>query len=272
MRKIFCYAFLIINLALLFTGCIGEEKKAVEVEDAETPNQKLIIGLDDAYAPFGFRNDDNEIVGFDIDLAEEVAERMGVTVEFRPIDWDNKRAEITEGKIDIIWSGFNITPERKEYILFSKPYMLNRQIILVAKGANKGIVSAADLAGKVVGTQLGAPSDEYLAYDKTLKESFGKFITYDNYEHVFKALENGEVDAVICDELVVRYEMHRHLDKFEAIEATVGPITELAVGFRKDATELHDRFQKVFDEMIKDGTAEKISEKWFGADLIRTNK
>ena len=233
---------------------------------------ELIIGLDDNYAPFGFRDEKGELVGFDIDLAEEVAVRMGTQISFKPIDWKDKYLELNSGKIDIIWSGFNITPEREKRILFSKPYMINRQIILVAKGNNKGIVSAADLTDKIVGTQLGSPADGFIRQNEKLKNSFAKLITYDNYDHAFQALADGEVEAVVCDELVVRYEMSRHQDKFETVEATVGSVTGIAVGFRKGDVALLKEFQKAFDEVIDDGTAQKISQKWFHADLIKSRK
>lgn len=234
--------------------------------------KKIIVGLDDAYPPFGFHDEDGKLVGFDIDLAEEIALRMGVEFEFKGIDWNNKYDELESKRIDVIWSGFNITPEREKHVMFSKPYMINRQVILVAKGNKLGIVSAADLAGKVVGTQLGSPADGFINQDEKLKKSFAKFVTYDNYEHVFAALAAGEVEAVVCDELVLRYEMYRHHDKFDVIEATVGDVTEIGVGFRKGDTELRNRFQNAFDEIVKDGTAKEISFKWFQADLIEANR
>lgn len=233
---------------------------------------KMIIGLDDQYAPFGFRNEHDVLVGFDIDLAEEVARRMGAEIEFKPIDWNTKEAEFTSGHINVLWSGTNITDERKNYMIFTKPYMENRQVILVKKGTGNDIVSANDLAGKVVGTQLGAPSDEYLKQNKKLTGSFSKLVTYDTYTHVFKALLDGEVDAVICDELVGRYEMNRHHDKFDMLEVTVGSVSEIAVGFSKYNAELRDKVQEVLDEIIEDGTAKKISEQWFHADLIKYRK
>lgn len=231
--------------------------------------KKTIIGLDDSYPPFGFHDAQGELVGFDIDLANEAARRMGIKIEFKGIDWNSKYDELESGKIDIIWSGFNVTPERKEHVIFTKPYMINRQVILVAKGKGAGIISAADLAGKRVGTQLGSPADGFINQDEKLKNSFARFTTYDNYEHVFEALMAGEVDAVVCDELVVHYEMNRHHDKFDVVEATVGTVTDIAVGFRKSDTALRDEFQKVLDEIIEDNTAREISLKWFNADLIK---
>ena len=257
MKKI----FLLIIMIFLVTGCGGDEGKG--------GNRTIIIGLDDEYAPFGFRDDKGELVGFDIDLAEEVAKRMNVEVEYKGIAWNAKFNELDSGKIDIIWSGFNITPERKEQVIFSKPYMENRQVIIVSAGDGATVVSAADLAGKVVGTQLSSPADYFINREPELKNSFVKFVTYDNYKHVFEALAAGEVDAIVCDELVARYEMSRHAGKFKAVEATVGLPTEVGIGFRKSDTELRDKVQAAFDEIVKDGTASDISVKWFQADLIK---
>lgn len=262
MKRIFLPILL---LLFIMTGC------GFNSENSKKCNDTIIIGLDDTYAPFGFKDDNGKLIGFDIDLAKEVASRMGVKVKFKGIDWSKKYDELESGNIDIIWSGFNVMSEREEHVLFSKPYMENRQIILVTKGKGEGIISVADLAGKIVGTQLASPAYDFINQDEELKKSFGKYITYDNYEHAFEALMNGKLDAVICDELVAHYEMLRHRNKFDVIETTVGSVTNIAVGFRKNDTELLERFQNAFDEMVEDKTAREISLKWFQADLIKTH-
>lgn len=263
MKKIFLPLLLMIFM-LIAGGC--------SMGGDEESDKKIVVGLDDEYAPFSFRNERGELIGFDIDLAKEVARRMNVDVEFKGIPWDTKYDELESGKIDIIWSGFNITPERKEHVIFSRPYMENRQVIIVAKGNDLEIISVADLAGKIVGTQLSSPAEYFINQEAILRDSFAQFVTYDNYKHVFESLAAGELDAVICDELVARYEMNRHQDIFEAIEATIGYTTEVAIGFRKDDTALRDKVQEVLDEMIRDGTAEEISEQWFHADLIKQKR
>ena len=234
--------------------------------------QKITVGIDDNYAPMGFRDEHGEIVGFDIDLAKEAAERMNVEFVFKPIDWNNKEAEITSGRVDMIWNGCDITDERKRYMIFSKPYMDNRQIILVRKGDNQEFYSEVDLADKVVGTQAGSNSEDYINENQALKESFKSFKTYPNYKAAFEDLEKGFVDVLIVDEIAGRYEMSKQPVKFESREVTIGPSTELGIGFKKDNVELRDKVQKVFDDMIKDGTARKISEQWFQADLIKLRK
>lgn len=256
MKKILLSLLLI---TLILTGC----------GDASDGNKKIVIGIDDEFAPMGFRNEEGEIAGFDVDLAKETAKRMNVEIEFRPIAWDNKKAEITFGHIDMIWNGCDIMDEYKEYMIFSKPYMDNRQILFVRKGEGKNIRSLNDLANKIVGTQSGSNSEDYIKRNALLRESFASFGTYRNIKEGFELLDEGKFDVLIVDEIAGRYEMSRNPLKFEIIELTIGPVTEFGIGFRKNNTALRDRVQKVFDEVIADGTATKISIKWFQVDLIK---
>jgi len=260
--------FLLLLVIFLISGC-GQDSN-----DINNPKYKgtLVIGLDDEYAPFGFRDKNGELVGFDIDLAKEAAKRMGVKFDFKPIDWNNKENELDSGKIDIIWNGLDITPERQERILYSKPYMDNRQILLAKKSADFNFTSENDLAGKIVGTQAGSNSETYVDENKTLLNSFKDFKTYATFKQAFADLSDGKVDVLIVDELAAHYELSKIPRKFEISEVTIGPVTQLGIGFRKSDVELRDRVQKVFDEMIADGTTKKISEQWFQADLITHKK
>ena len=229
-----------------------------------------VIGIDDEYAPMGFRDEAGDIIGFDVDLAKEVARRMGVEFEFRPIVWNKKVEELNSGRIDLIWNGLDITPDRQENILYSKPYMDNRQILLVKADSNLEIYSKYDLAGKIVGTQAGSNSENYIEYDEELKNSLKEFRTFGSFKTAFKDLESGEIDVLIVDEIVGRYEMNKLPKKFKALEVTIGPVTEIGIGFRMTDLALRDEIQNVFNDMVRDGTAKEISEKWFQADLIKT--
>ena len=270
MKKFLPLMILPLMILLLITGC-GGGQGATGGGDTK-PDNTIVIGLDDEYAPMGFRNKNGELIGFDIDLAKEAAKRMNVTLELLPIDWNNKENELESGRIDIIWNGLDITPERKERILYSKPYMDNRQILLVKKDNHQGIRSETDLAGKIVGTQAGSNSETYVHQNEDLRDSFAEFKTYRNFRDAFNELESGAVDVLIVDELAGRYEMSKVPSKFDPIEVTVGPVTEIGIGFRKDDVELRDKVQKVFDSMVADGTARKISEHWFQADLIKARR
>ena len=259
MKKIFVTALLLLTMTL--TACGGQSN--------DIRGKTFVIGIDDKFAPMTFRNEQNFLVGFDIDLAKEVAQRLDVTFEFKPIDWHNKESEITSGNVDIIWSGCDIIDEYKEYMVFSKPYMDNRQVVLLRADSKDVIRSEDDLAGKIVGTQAGSNSETYINENLKVKNSFMKFLTYTNFNEGFEYLKRGEVDALIVDEIAARYEMLNNPKVFQFVEVTIGPITEFGIGFRKDDVELRDKIQAAFGDIVKDGTAKKISEHWFNADLIK---
>jgi len=258
MKKILLLLMLMI---FLLSGCGGSQVVKYD---------KIVIGLDDEFAPMGFHDENGELVGFDVDLAKETGKRLGVKLEFKPIDWDKKKEAITSGSVDIIWNGLDITEARKEYMIFTKPYMDDRQILLVKNGNEQNINAEGDLAGKIIGVQSGSTSENYFEQEKNLKDSFAGFKAYEKFHEGLDALTKDEIDVFVCDELVARYEINHHPDKFEIINVKTGFVTEVSVGFRKGDVELRDKVQEVFDEMVKDGTAKKISEKWFQADLIKT--
>lgn len=163
---------------------------------------KFIVGLDDSYPPMGFRDDKNEIAGFDIDLAKEVAKRIGVEVEFQPIDWDSKELELNGGKIDCIWNGMTITPERIATMFFAKPYIANQQIIIVP--ASSGITAKAQLEGKVVGLQKGSSSLEALTSDP-IGQKVKQIVEYPDNVSAYMDLQAGRIDVFVVDSVVGRY-------------------------------------------------------------------
>ena len=230
-------------IILTVSGCGGEAKKDV---DTEKPKRNYIIGLDDEYAPMGFKDEKGEIVGFDVDLAKEAARRMNVDFKFRPIIWDQKEAELNSGRIDIIWNGLDITPERQAYILYTKPYLDNRQLILTKKNRGFDIQSIQDLAGKIVATQSGSNSEGYVEGNSELRKTLADFITYPSFNIAFKDLHEDKIDVLIVDEIAARYEKSKHEDELELIEIPVGIATELGIGFRLRDVELRDEVQKVF--------------------------
>jgi len=266
MKKFFMAATLM--LTMLFTGCGSDGNKPAD-GDKPAKIEKIVIGLDDEYAPMGFKDENNQIVGFDVDLAKEAAKRLDAEVEFKAIDWSSKEAELKSGRIDVIWNGLDITDERKQNMLFSDPYMDNRQIIFVRKGDDKGIKAEADLTGKAIGTQSASTAEEYFNDNTALKDSLRELKTYGDYVAAFMDLENGRLDAVVCDEIVGRYYMSKHADTLDAIDTNVGPVSQFGIAFAKDNTQLRDTVQKAFDDIVADGSAAKISEKWFGADLLK---
>ncbi|MCU9612874.1 amino acid ABC transporter substrate-binding protein [Caldibacillus lycopersici] len=224
---------------------------------------KIVIGIDDTFAPMGFRDESNEIVGFDIDLAKAAAEKMGVEVEFQPIDWSTKETELNSGRIDLIWNGYTITDERKEKVLFTKPYLANAQVIVTLADSN--ITNLSDLAGKKVGLQgLSSASD---ALNSNPISSEVEITEYKDNVLALTDLKNGRVDAVVIDEVVIDYYMAQEKGTYQVVDESLAP-EEYAVGVSKKNEALLEKVQKAMDEMVEDGTAADISEKWFGTDKV----
>lgn len=168
----------------------------------------FILGLDDSFPPMGFRDDSNNIVGLDIDLATEVCKRLGVELVLQPIDWDSKELELSTGKIDCIWNGMTITDERVETMFIPKPYIANRQVVIV--GNTYSGDGLASLKGKTVGLQKGSSSLEALEKNKEVHDSVKSITEYDNNVNAFLDLKAGRIQALVVDEVAGRYIMENH--------------------------------------------------------------
>jgi len=187
----------------------GDYKEDVTIADDDDSLQKildkgtLVLGLDDSFPPMGYRDDNNEIVGFDIDLAKEVAARLGVELVLQPIDWNSKEMELNSGNIDCIWNGMTITDERIDTMFIPKAYIANEQIIIVGEGC--GIETKADLEGKIVGLQAGSSALEALTSDTATYESVKEVIEYADNVAAYLDLKAGRIDALVVDSIVGYY-------------------------------------------------------------------
>ena len=266
-KKILALGMAAVMSAALVAGC-GSSKQPAAGSSSSGGGDKIIVGLDDNFPPMGFKDESGEITGFDVDLAKEASKLLGREVEFKAIDWSSKEAELKSGRVNVLWNGLDITDKRKENMLFSDPYMDNRQIIFVKKGT-AGITDEKSLAVKMVGTQSASTAEEYIDGSDFFKKEVKGVKKYSDFVTAFMDLENGRIDAVIGDEIVGRYYMSKHPDTIEAIDVAVGPVSQFGIAFAKDNQKLRDEVQKVMDEMKADGTMAKISEKWFGKDITK---
>jgi polar amino acid transport system substrate-binding protein len=223
------------------------------------------LGLDDSFPPMGFRSDDNEIVGFDIDMAREVAERMEVELRLRPVDWDGVILSLNKGDIDMVWNGMTITESRQEKIDFSDPYLANRQVVIVRSDAE--IEDKEDLAGKVIGFQMGSSSETAVNSEPEVAESFDRVKKYSNNVEALLDLKAGRVDAIVVDEIMGRYYIAKREGVYRVLEEDFGR-EEYGIGFRKEDDAFRKRIDEILDEMRADGTAAEISRDWFGEDIV----
>ncbi len=225
----------------------------------------FVLGLDDSFPPMGFRGEEGDIVGFDIDLAKEVAKRMGVELKLRPVDWDGVILSLNKGDIDMIWNGMTITETRQEKIDFSQPYLANRQIIIIS--ADSDMTSKADLAGKTVGVQMGSSSENAISGEPEVKESFGKMKKFADNVVALMDLKAGRVDAVVVDEIMGRYYIAKKPGDYKVMNEDFGR-EEYGIGFRQEDDEFRKRVDEILNEMREDGTTADISKEWFGEDIV----
>ena len=225
---------------------------------------KFILGLDASFPPMGYVNDANEIVGYDIDLAKEVAKRMGVEFVAQPIDWDAKEMELKTGKIDCIWNGFTMTEERKEALSFTDAYLNNEQVVVVRN--DSGIKNLSDMKGKLVGVQSGSSAQEAVDGNASFSSSIGKIVFFKDNVVALNDLDIGGVDGVVMDSVVANYSIAQTGKPFTVLSEPLSK-EEYGIGFRKEDVKLRDEVQKILKEMQADGTVTAISVKWFGTDL-----
>ena len=237
-------------------------------ETAEAAGGTLIVGFDQDFPPMGFVGNNGEYTGFDLDLAKEVASRLGLEYKAQPVAWDSKDMELESGNIDCIWNGFTITGREDDYT-WTTPYMANKQVFVVANDSD--IKSQADLAGKVVEVQADSSAEAALKENQDLANTFGQLLTTPDYNTAFMDLEQGAVDAVAMDVIVAGYQIKQRNADFKILDDSLSE-EEYGVGFKKGNTELRDKVQGALEEMAADGTLAKISDEWFGEDVTTIGK
>lgn len=270
-KKLALILLLCFTLGIMLTGCKAKSSESnLPKEDSSWEEIKergyFIVGLDDAFPPMGFRDENNQIVGFDIDLAKEAARRLGVEVKFQPIVWETKVEELNGRNIDVIWNGFTITEERKKQVLFTKPYIEDHQIIVVR--ADSDIKSKEDLIGKKIGIQAASSAIDAVEKDEIFEKIKDNILEFESNDLALRDLKGGGVDAVVVDEVVGRYYISKHAQDYKVLEDNFG--TEaFGVGLRKEDKAFLAELERVLDEMKADGTAAEISKKWFGENIIK---
>lgn len=285
MKKRFVSAALAAVIALSMTACgssnSAAETTAADTEAAESQAEEttaeeakttdggtLIVGFDQDFPPMGFVGDDGEYTGFDLELAQEVAKRLGLEYKAQPIAWDSKDMELESGNIDCIWNGFTMTGREDDYT-WTEPYMANQQVFVVANDSD--INSQADLAGKIVEVQADSSAEAALKEAPELTATFKELLTTADYNTAFMDLEQGAVDAIAMDVIVAGYQIQQRNADFKILDDSLSE-EEYGVGFKKGNTELRDKVQSTLEEMAEDGTLQEVSEKWFSKDVTTIGK
>jgi polar amino acid transport system substrate-binding protein len=226
---------------------------------------KFTYGLEAQYRPFEFRDENNQIIGFDIDLANEIAERWGVEAEPIDTDWATVIQTLYNGGFDFILGGMTGTEARYERVNFSVPYMDASSGLIIKAGS--GIADRADLDGLVVAAGAGTPSVQQLEITaEELGITYnGAIRTFDNDAVAYEAMRAGRIDAY-ASSLVSLNDFAQANEGFEVIpfqsEAWAAEYTVAA--FQKEDEALRQRFNETLLEIREDGTLDALQEKWFG--------
>lgn len=284
MKRATGFAAVLMAAAMVFTmaGCgsskdadtsAKKETKTEDSKDKENSDKQFIVGFDAEYPPYGYKDDNGEYVGFDLDLAQEVCARNGWELVKQPIDWDSKDMELNSGSIDCIWNGFTMTGREDDYT-WSKPYVDNSIVVVVKEGS--GIEKKEDLAGKVIAVQadssgLAALTDEEDNEENLkLAASFSDLQQVTDYNTAFMNLEAGAVDAIVVDIGVADYQLESRTG-FVMLDDKIRT-EQYAVGFKLGNEELRDQVQSTLDEMVKDDTFDDIAKKWDLSDMVCLGK
>lgn len=250
-------------------GCSGDSNTSTTASNSSTSaveRTTFIVGFDAEFPPYGYKDENGEYTGFDLEMAQAVADLEGWELVKQPIDWDAKDMELSSGTIDCIWNGFTMNGREASYT-FTTPYIDNSQVFVVP--ADSDIVTAEDLAGKNVGVQkessaLAALEDEE---NEALTKSFNELRQYGDYNTAFMDLEAGGIDAIALDVGVADYNLSNRPGIFKKLEQPLST-EQYAVGFLLGNTDLRDQVQADIYTLYDNGTVEELAQKYGIADSI----
>ena len=255
---------------MTLAGCTQlASNPTVDNWDKYQQQKSITVGFDNTFVPMGFEEKDGNYAGFDIELAQYVSKKLGITVHFQPIDWDMKETELQNGTIDAIWNGYSATDERREKVAFTIPYMQNTQILVVKK--TSGIHSVEDMTGKVLGAQNGSSGMlDFEEHPEVLKNRV-KGGDADQYQSVNEAiidLKNDRIDALLIDRVYADYYLTTEgiADEYDTIPSGFES-ESFAVGVRPADKKLLEALNQAFKELYQEGIFQQISQKWFGEDV-----
>lgn len=264
LKKVFSLSMVLCLTAAIFTGC-GSGTSTANKDDSLDRVKKagqIVIGIDDTYPPMEFKDKTTgKVSGFDIDMANAIAKKLGVKTKFVPNSFDGIFLALKAKKFDVVHSTISITDERKKTMIFSDPYIYGGNAIFVKNGDNT-IKSEKDFAGKTIGCEVGTTAQDVLSKISGIKE----VKKYNAMTDAYLDLQNGRIEAVVSDPMVGDYYNITDPGKFKKLKTSLTK-EPIGVAFRKQDKALRDAYNKAIKELKADGTLSKLSKKWFGEDV-----
>ena len=252
--------------ALALTGCSGK-KESGDLLSKIRERGSITVAMEGTWAPWTYHDENDRLVGYDVEIAQLIAEKLGVKVNFVEGEWDGLLAGLDDGRYDIMVNGVGITPEREEKYNFSTPYAYNRTAVIV-RGDYDEIQSMSDLAGKKTANTI---SSTYA----TQAESFGATVTaVDDLNQTIELLLAGRIDATLNAEVVFYDYLNVHPEANIKIATTSDDVERVAIPVRKgdDTASLLKAVNDALSELDASGKLTELSEKYFGTDISKENQ
>lgn len=252
---------------------LGSEEVSTEIGTGESADDLLaqikergniVVAMEGTWAPWTYHDDNNDLVGYDVEVAQNIAEKLGVEVEFVEGEWDGLLAGLDAGRYDIMVNGVGVTDERAEKYNFSTPYAYNKTAVIV-RGDYDEISSMEDLKGKKTANTI---TSTYASQ----AEAYGATVTgVDDLNQTIELLLSKRIDATLNAEVVFNDYKKEHPDSNIKIATYSDQVEEIAIPIRKgdDTVTLLEAVNDALDEMAKDGTLTELSEKYFGIDISK---
>lgn len=270
-KLLMLFSCLMLTMGLM-AGCGGDAPADKGGDDAATgwayiqEKGELVVGLDDTFAPMGFRDADNNLVGFDIDLAVATGEVLGVDVKFQPISWDAKEMELSSKNIDCIWNGMSATAERQESMALTKKY-LNNKIVIMTLDKDLAVTTAEDLQNITMATQAGSAALETMMANEAWDTFSANVTEYPTYDEALLAMQGGRVQAIVVDQVLGEYKNANMGGEMVVADYNFGD-DFYAIGCRQGETDVADKINEALQTLIDNGKAAEISDKWFGTNIV----
>lgn len=270
------FGFILVSFVLIlsFSACNknksgGSTAAPKDAVEALKSRGVFVIGYDVSFPPLAYTDENDELVGYDIELAAEVAKRLGIELKPLPIDWDDKDNELENGTIDCVWSGYTITEPRKKAHSLTFPYLANEQVLIVRKDG--AVKSFDDLQGRVIGLRSASSSSDAINENSAFKNNLGDIIEYKDNKSCLDDLKVGAIDAMVMDSCFAYFIATKTGEPFDVIKTPLSS-EEYCICFRKNEPELRDAVERILLLMAADGTISKIATKWFGQDVSLIGK
>jgi polar amino acid transport system substrate-binding protein len=275
-KKVSILLVLVLIMSIFAVGCGGgASEEAATSDNSSAPADTsltdlqakgvMVVGIDDQFPPMGFVGEDGELTGFDVELAKMVAEKLGVEAKIQPINWDSKEMELNSGKIDVIWNGYTIDADRIKEVEFTKPYLNNQQVLVVAN--DSPYKTKADLEGKIVGAQVESAGLNALNADTAFVDTLKSVPEYDDYNMALLDLGTSRLDALAIDKIYIGYAIAKNPGKYRILDGSLSD-EYYGIGCAKGAVALREAIDKALDELYADGSIDKLSTEWFGENIV----